>query len=76
MRKATVWVKGPDGKPQPHQVTMGLNDGNHVEVLGGDIAAGDSVIVGMTGASSSASSSSNRMPGFGGPMGPGGGPRR
>jgi HlyD family secretion protein len=70
-RRATLWVKGPDGKPQPHMVTIGLNDGNHVEIVSGDISAGDSVIVGMMGGTASASSSSNRMPGFGGPMGPG-----
>jgi multidrug efflux pump subunit AcrA (membrane-fusion protein) len=70
---ATLWVKGKDGKPEARQVRIGLNDGNHVEITSGDLAVGDSVIVGMTGSSAaSASSSTSRMPGFGG-GGPGGG---
>ena len=73
---ATVWVKGPNGSAEPRQIMVGLNDGNHMEVVSGQLAAGDSVIIGMSGASS-AGANSSRMPGFGGPMGPGGGgPRR
>jgi hypothetical protein len=73
----TLYVKGPDGNPLARQVSIGLNDGNHVEILSGELAEGDSVIIGAAGASSASSSSSsaaNRMPGFGGP--PAGGPRR
>jgi HlyD family secretion protein len=73
-RPVTVWIKGKDGKPEARQVTVGLNDGNRVEITGGEIAAGDSVIVGLAGTSATANGS-NRMPGFGGGPG-GGGPRR
>jgi HlyD family secretion protein len=76
VRHATLWVKGSDGKPQARKVAIGLNDGNHVEIVSGDLAAGDSVIVGMIGATATnGSASSSRMPGFGGTGGPGGGRR-
>lgn len=66
-------MKGKNGKPEARQINIGLNDGNHVEITSGELAAGDSVIIAMAG-QSSANNSSNRMPGFGGGMG--GGPRR
>jgi len=73
-RLSTLWVRGKDGKPEARQVKVGLNDGNHVEIISGEIAAGDSVIVSVSGSSAaSASSSTSRMPGFGGPGGGGGG---
>ena len=75
VHRATVWVKGPGGIAQSRELTIGLNDGNHVEILSGNLAAGDSVIIGMAGASAASASNSNRMPGFGG-GGPGGGGRR
>lgn len=77
-RTSTLWVIGKDGKPVARQVSVGLNDGNHVEIAGGEIATSDSVIIGMAGASAaSAANSSTRMPGFGGGgMGGGGGGRR
>jgi len=71
--QSTLWVKGKDGKPESRQVTIGLNDGNHVEITGGNLAAGDSVIVGLPGTSAATAASNSRMPGFGGGGGPGGG---
>ncbi|HEY3296304.1 MAG TPA: efflux RND transporter periplasmic adaptor subunit [bacterium] len=75
-RMSTLWVRGKDGKPEPRQVSAGLNDGNHVEIISGQIAPGDSVIVGTVGGTAATNANSNRMPGFGGPGMGGGGPRR
>jgi HlyD family secretion protein len=71
-KMSTIWVKGKEGKPEARKVIIGLNDGNHAEITGGDLSAGDSVIVALMGQTTT-NNSSNRMPGFGGP---GGGPRR
>jgi HlyD family secretion protein len=59
----TVYVKGPDGIPQPRDVRVGLNDGTYAEILRGEIAPGDSVIIGMTALTTSAAST---VPGMGG----------
>jgi HlyD family secretion protein len=69
---ATVWVKDANGKPAARKVTTGLNDGNYVQIISGELSPGDSVIVGLVGTSAVATKS---MPGMGGGMGPGG-PRR
>jgi HlyD family secretion protein len=45
-----VWVIGPDGKPAPITLTLGLSDGASTEVLRGDIREGQEVIVGSMGA--------------------------
>lgn len=66
----TVYLKSATGKPEVRKVRVGLNDGTFAEILSGEIASGDTVIIGMTGKSSSQSGSSS-IPG----MGPGG-PRR
>ena len=34
-----------DGRPHPVRVTTGLRDGSNVEITGGDLKAGDQVIV-------------------------------
>ncbi len=46
-RKAgpAVWVLR-DGRPVPANVTTGLDDETFTEILGGDLKAGDAVIVG------------------------------
>lgn len=64
---ATVFVKGANGKPEPQKVNTGLNDGTYIEITGGELALGDSVIVGLAGTSSG--SPARNMPGMGG--GPG-----
>ena len=65
---ATVFVKGADGKAQPIKVSVGLNDGSFAEITGTELSPGDSVIVGLSGKTSSQSNSL--------PPGMGGGPRR
>lgn len=72
-QKRVVWVLGPDKKPQPRVITIGITDGVTAEITEGGFKEGDLVIVGQN--ISSNSSSSNRAqtpPGFGGA--PGGGP--
>ncbi|MGH7306709.1 MAG: hypothetical protein ACRELZ_25810, partial [Candidatus Rokuibacteriota bacterium] len=44
-----VWVVGPDGKPAPLALSLGLSDGASTEVLRGDVREGQDVIVGSTG---------------------------
>jgi HlyD family secretion protein len=44
-----VWIIGPDGKPAPIALTLGLSDGAWTEVLRGDVREGQEVIVGSTG---------------------------
>jgi len=44
-----VWVLGPDGKPAPVALNLGLSDGTSTEVLRGDVQEGQEVMVG-TGA--------------------------
>lgn len=76
-----VWVQGPDKKPQPRRVKLGITDGTATEVMDGNLQEGDLVIVGQKIAGA-ASTTSTRPPGFGGGMGgpggggPGGGGRR
>jgi HlyD family secretion protein len=41
-----VWVVGPDGKPGPVTLTLGLSDGASTEVLRGEVSEGQDVIVG------------------------------
>ncbi len=42
-----VWVLGPDGKPKPIGLTLGLSDGMATEVRGGDVRKGQEVILGL-----------------------------
>src|SRR5437870_2120091 len=44
-----AWLLGPDGKPAPAQLTLGLSDGTFTEVLRGDVKEGQEVIVGSAG---------------------------
>lgn len=68
-----VWVQGPDKKPQPRRVKLGITDGTATEVAEGNLQEGDLVIVGQKIAGA-ASTTSTRPPGFGGGFGgPGGG---
>jgi HlyD family secretion protein len=73
-----VWVLGPDNKPQPRRIQIGITDGTSTEILRGDLKEGESVI---TMRNISADSGQNRQtpPGFGGSPGGrgfGGGGRR
>ena len=42
---ATVWVPGADGIPERRMVRLGLADDQFTEVISGDIAEGDRLIV-------------------------------
>ena len=44
-----VWILGPDGKPKPVTLTLGLSDGASTEVLRGELKEGQEVIVGVAG---------------------------
>jgi HlyD family secretion protein len=65
----TVYILGPDGKPQPRHVMTGITDGRFTEVSGGELKDGDKVIVGKATAKVE---DNGRPPGMGGP-GMGGG---
>jgi HlyD family secretion protein len=43
-----VFVAGPGGEPQPVALRLGITDGQTTEVLAGDLAEGQPVIVGAT----------------------------
>src|SRR5688572_6993756 len=44
--RGRVWVPGADGKPKAVNVRLGLSDGTHSELLGGELQEGSQVIVG------------------------------
>lgn len=69
-----VWVLGPDKKPQPRRVKLGITDGTATEAADGNLQEGDVVIVGQKVTGSGATTTTTRPPGFGGGGGPGGGP--
>jgi HlyD family secretion protein len=46
--RAHVWTLGPDGKPKQLAVSTGLTDGANTEVIGGDLAEGQLVVVGYS----------------------------
>ena len=76
-QKRVIWVLGPDKKPQPRVITIGITDGVFAEINEGAFKEGDLVIIGQN-VSTNSSSTSNRPqtpPGFGGAPG-GGGARR
>jgi HlyD family secretion protein len=47
-RRSSVYVLH-DGEPRPIAVQLGLNDGSSTEIVGGDLAEGAQVIVGVAG---------------------------
>ena len=42
-----VFVSGPEGKPTPITVQVGITDGNFTEILGGDLKEGQEVLLGV-----------------------------
>jgi HlyD family secretion protein len=42
-----VWVVGAKGKPEVRQLTLGLVNDTHTEVIAGDLASGQRVIIGL-----------------------------
>lgn len=51
---ARVYVLGPDGKPRPVTVALGITDGTMTEVVAGDLREGQEVIVGTLGGAAGA----------------------
>jgi HlyD family secretion protein len=45
--KGRVWVIGHEGKPMPLDVMTGISDGTFTEVVGGEVRAGQEVIIGI-----------------------------
>jgi HlyD family secretion protein len=65
-------VLGPDKKPQPRRIKLGITDGTATEVIEGDLKEGDLIIVGQNlSPEDRPQNNQQRPPGFGG--GPGGG---
>lgn len=60
-RTGRAFVLGTDGQPQPVTLRLGLNDGSATEVIGGDLKAGDRVLVGVP-AQGATSGSAGGMP--------------
>ncbi|MEP7271672.1 MAG: efflux RND transporter periplasmic adaptor subunit [Acidobacteriota bacterium] len=79
-QRRVIWLLGPDNKPQPRRVKVGITDGTATELVEGDLKEGDVVIVGQNVTGENRTQSGQRAPGFGGPQGgfgggrPGGGP--
>ena len=69
-RGAVVWVL-KDGKPQPVQIQIGVADDGYTQISGGQLKAGDQVIIGG-GPPSSQQSGQQRPGGPGGGIGGGG----
>ena len=49
-RRVRIWVVGRDGEPEPVELLVGISDNSHTEVIrviGGELADGDEVIVGI-----------------------------
>src|SRR5438876_9453854 len=64
--ESAVYVLAPDGALRRVEVQTGVRDNQHVEVVGGDLHAGDRVVVGLRRESTEAAPTA-RPPGFGGP---------
>lgn len=60
---ARVWVLGKDGQPQPVAIRVGLTDGNHGELVDGNLDEGVEVIIGTAG-TAPGSTKAKRAPGF------------
>ncbi len=72
-QRRIVWVLGPDKKPQPRRIRLGITDGVSSEITEGDLKEGDVIIVAQN-ITGDARPTTSRPPGFGGaPGGPGGG---
>jgi HlyD family secretion protein len=69
-RAQTVWVVGEGGKPVPVPVELGISDGTYTEVLRGNLAEGQQVIVGLA-SKQQASAAGSRAGQTGGRRGPG-----
>jgi HlyD family secretion protein len=64
-RSGTVWIVDAAGKPKAVNVRLGITDGTHTELLGGDLKEGDAVIVGMAAAGARPEVKASSGPRFG-----------
>lgn len=64
-----VWVLGPDKKPQPRRVKLGITDGTATEMIEGDLKEGEMIIVGQNISGDARPQTTQRPPGFGGGFG-------
>jgi HlyD family secretion protein len=62
-RPGRVWAVGANGTPEPHQLTIGIANDTHTEVVSGDLIAGQQIITGSLAAKSSKRPA--QPPGFG-----------
>jgi HlyD family secretion protein len=46
-RRGQVWIADETGRPRPVDIAIGLADGNHTEIVRGDLKEGSQVIVGV-----------------------------
>ncbi len=58
---STIWILGPDGRPQPVKVKLGISDGSYTVIESGELKAGQEVITG-TLLKAQRSSSTSRPP--------------
>ena len=42
-----VWILGPDGRPAPVQVTLGITDGTSTEIVNGAVDVGQTILIGL-----------------------------
>jgi HlyD family secretion protein len=61
-----VWVLGPNQKPQPRRIVVGLSDGTSTEVTSGNLNEGDVVIIGENISGDNKPQTTQAAPGFGG----------
>ncbi|MCI0337897.1 MAG: efflux RND transporter periplasmic adaptor subunit [Acidobacteria bacterium] len=66
-----VWTLGPDKKPQPRRIQIGITDGSATEILRGDLKEGELIIVGLNITSDTRTPNRQSPPGFGGAPGRG-----
>jgi HlyD family secretion protein len=71
-----VWVLGPDKKPHPRRIKVGITDGTATEVVQGDLREGEILVVGQNLAAESRPQNRQTPPGFSGLPGTRGGVRR
>jgi hypothetical protein len=57
-----VWIPGRDGAPVAVPVTLGVSDGTFTEAVGGNLTAGQAVLIGLE--SGSTTPATSPTPGF------------
>ncbi len=71
-RRVPLWLMAEDKTLRPVVVRLGLTDGINTQIVDGNLKAGQKIIVGVeTDPNRPAAGTTQRPPGFGGPMGGG-----